>query len=370
MELSISPIIRQNSFTGERKQEHRNIRAKSTGTPQIITDNSFLKEQFAYIPLTDILNWEKFAISTPTEKNMERLIKAATGYLALYGKELQFTPSGDFGRDMTALIHTLTPLLPEGQSLNVDYADKEFVFVAYQELPKQDWSIICYIPVSIAETMRPTLWKLFIRFMAFMMQQNNLPTIKDTCEYEIFLDDVEYRMTEESEEVDECYIEVMQSYKDKNGKANRMLEQVKQCDNCQPDALLAELKNLKRLSKKEKEQVECMIRGLELMSRDTLAKYTYEDDYDNLNCEYTNSGEMVRWYDLVCVSWGTSEEDALIDYHFEGLSDRCNNCGATVPYSYKILSPEKPEKLTPCTFPFEWLDYICEDFFKHLTTNE
>lgn len=370
MQQSISPIVGQITSTGKRKQEYRNIRAKSTGTPEIITDNSFLKECFNDIPFTDIFDWNGLKKPISSEENMERLIKAATDYLALYDKKLSFTPTGKFGRDIADLTHATTLLLPEGQSLNLDYIDNEYVFVAYMSHPNLHWSVITYIPVSITETMRPRIRKLFIRFIAFIMEQNRLPTIKDTYEYNIFIEDIQYNMVHAHEEVEEFYIDIMRSYENKRGKANRMLQQIKQCDNYAPNELLTELKSLKRISFKEKEQVDCMIRGLELLSRDSLLAYSYDNTYDNINCEYADNNEATRWHDLICISWGAPSEDALIDFHFEGVSDRCNNCGATEPQSCQILSSEKVEKLAPCTFPFEWLDYICNDFYQHLTTNE
>lgn len=370
MQPSISPIIGQNPFTGKKGQEYRNIRAKSTGTPQIITDYSFLKECFTDIPLTDIVDWSDLEKQIPPEENMKRLIKAATGYLALYGKELTFTPSGKFGRDMTDLIQTVIPLLPKGQSLNVDYIDNELEFVVYQSHPQNYWEIITYIPVSIVETMRPKLRKLYIRFMAFIMQQNCLPIIKDSYDYDIFVEDVKNRKKDPCEEVEECYIQAMRSYENKKGKANRMLQRINQCDNYQPNALLAELNSFKPISAYEKEQVQCMIRGLKLMSQDSLTNYAYDNSFDNVSCEYADNNETVRWYNLIYLSWGTSDDDALINYHFEGLNEQCTNYGATEPNSFLVLSSEKYEKLTPCTFPFEWLDYICNDFYKHLTNNE
>lgn len=370
MQLSISPVAGQitSTGTGKREHEHWNIRAKSTGTPKVIADNSFLKECFTNIPLTNIddCNFKK---PIPSKKNMKQLIKAATDYLALYDKKLSFTPTGKYGRDMNDLIYAITLLLPEGQSLNVDYTDNEYVFVIYQSHPNLHWSTIAYIPVSIAETMRLQIRKLFIRFMAFIMQQNRLLTIKDTYEYDIFVEDVKSNMADNGK-IDEKYIDIMRSYENKRGKANRMLQQIKQCDNYSPNTLLTELKSLKRISLKEKEQVDCMIRGLELLSRDSLLAYSYDDTYDNISYEYADDNEATIWNDLICISWGTFDEDALIDFHFEVLNDRCSNCGVTEPHSYQILSPEKVEKLPPCTFPFEWLDYICLDFYKHLTTNE
>lgn len=368
MQQSISPIVGQNSFAGKKGQEYRNIRAKSTGTPQIITDNSFLKQSFIDIPLTDIIDWSDFKKPVPSKENMQRLIKAVTGYLALYGKELTFTPSGKFGRDMTNLIRTVTSLLPKGQLLNVDYTDNEFIFVVYQYNPNRCWDIITYIPVSIIETMRPKIRNLFIRFVAFIMQQNCLPTIKSSYEYDIFVKDIKCRMKDQSEEVDECYIQAMRSYENKKGKANRMLQRIDQCDNYQPDALLAELNNLQPISSTEEEQVQCMIRGLKLLSQDSLINYDYDDTFDNISCQHAN--ETVNWNRLIYLSWGVYDADILINYHYESLSDRCNNFGAIEPSSYLILSSEKFEKLTPCTFPFEWLDYICNDFYKHLTINE
>lgn len=370
MQQSISPIVGQNPFAGKKGQEYRNIRAKSTGTPQIITDNSFLKQSFIDIPLTDIIDWSDFKKPVPSKENMQRLIKAATGYLALYGKELTFTPSGKFGRDMTNLIRTVTPLLPKGQLLNVDYTDNEFIFVVYQYNPNRCWDIITYIPVSIIETMRPKIKKIFLRFVAFIMQQNNLSTIKESYDYDIFVEDTKYRMKDPSEEIEECYIKAMRSYKNKKGKANRMLQKIDQCDNYQPDALLAELDNLQPISSTEKEQIQCMIRGLKLLSKDSLINYAYDDTYDQLSCQYACDTEAVRWHELIYLSWGTSEEDALINYHFQGLNERCTSFETTEPSSYLILSSEKYKKLTPCTFPFKWLDYICNDFYKHLTTNE
>jgi hypothetical protein len=372
MQQSVTPFVRQNFFTGKREQKYRNIRAKSTGTPQVITDNSFLKQHFANIPLADVIPLTDFEkkVSHP-ENNMEQLIQAATGYLSLYGKELAFTPIGRFGYDLTHLIHIVTQSLPEGQLLNMDYIGEELVFVVYQPNPKRYWDTIVYIPISIAHTMRPKIKKLFIRFIAFIMQHNNLPTIKSTYDYDFFMEDVQERMKDKNDEVDESVIKEMRSYTNKQGKANRMLQQVEQCTDPRPEELLAELKNLQRLSTTETEQVQSMIRGIELLSHDRLVEYSYKSNYDNYHCDYSDDNcEETEWYDLICVSWGTCSEDTVTKFHYRGLSDRCNDFDVSNPYSYTILSPDKPQKLSPCTFPFEWLDYICNDFYQNLVTNE
>ncbi len=366
MQQTISPIIRSHPFTGKKEEKYRSFRAKSTGTSQIITDNSFLKEQFTDIPLTDIIPQTDYPKIVSPEQNIERLIKAATGYLALYGEELSFTPSGKFGRDMNDLIHSVTQLLPDGQMVNIDYINNEFVFVVYQANPEKYWDTIVYIPVSIVHTMRPKIRKLFIRFIAFVMQQNGLPSIKDTYEYFFLKEEICERM----KEIDAIYIEIMRSYENKRGKANRTLKQIEQCPIPRPDELLTELKNLKHISIDESEQINCMIRGLELFSQDTLSAYLYDEDYDDYHQESLNDYDNTAWSDLICISWGTFTDDALIEVHFDSLNERCSNTDVTLPYSYMILSSEKSEKLPLCTFPFKWLDYICNDFYKHLAINE
>ena len=369
MHQSATPVTRKNPFTGEKEQKYRNIRATSTGTSQIITDNSFLKEQFINIPLTDVAPLVDFEKRVNPENNIERLIRAAMGYLSLYDKKMTFTPIGRFGYDLTNLIHKVTQSLPEGQSLNVDYIGDEFVFVVYQPNPTRYWDTIVYIPISIAHTMRPKIRKLFIRFIAFIMQHNNLPTIKDTYDYDYFIENIQERMKDKNDEVDESFIEAMRSYKNKRGKANRMLQQVNQHTDTRPEELLTELKNLQHLSTTETEQIQSMIRGIELLSSDRLVEYSYENNYDYYYCDYLDSNyEQTAWYDLICLSWGTCCEDEITDYHYEGLSERCNNSDVSSPYSYTTLSPDKPQKLPPCTFPFEWLDYICDDFYKNLVT--
>lgn len=371
MQQSFFSVTRQNSFTRKKEQYNRSTRTKSTGTAQVTTNNAFLKNRFTDIPLTDIVPLEVFDKVTNPQKNLEKLVKAAADYLAQYQKELLFKPSGKFGLDITNLIHAVTQLLPDGQLLNVDYMDKEFIFIVYQPNPKRSWDTIVYLPVSKAHTMRPTVKKLFIRFIAFIMRQNNLPTFKDTYDYDIFIEDIQYRMKDKSEEVDDCYIELMRSYNNKKGKANRLLKQIEQCKEYNPNELIIEMKSLKRLSKTESEQINCMIRGLELLSRDRLNKYVYDNTYDDYHNYHSDEGEnRTDWTDLICISWGTYSEDAFADWHFEVLNELCNNYGISEPYSFTILSSEKPEKVPPCTFPFEWLDYICNDFYKHLTNYE
>lgn len=372
MQQTVSPIIRQNTFIGKEEAKLRNIRAKSTGTPQVIPNNAFLKEHFSKLLLCNIISDEVLKKIINPQKNIMQLIGAATNYLALYEIELSFSPSGNFAQDVANLITSFDSLLPNGQMLNLDYDENkgEFIFIVYQPHPMLYWDAICYIPVSITETMRPKLKKLFIRFMAYMMNRNNISTIQNTYDYDAFVEDVQQSMRDKNAEVTEFSIETMRSYENKRGKANRKFQLIEQCNNYQPNELLAELKNLKSISSKESEQVQCMIRGLELMSQGSLMEYVYEDTYDNYSCEYTDYNEMMRWQDLICISYGTCNDDALIKYHFEGVCDHCNNLGTTIPYSYLLLSIENLKKLPPCTFPYEWLDYICYDFFKHLTTDE
>ncbi len=305
------------------------------------------------------------------EQNMKELIKAASGYLALYEKELSFTPSGKFERDMNDLIHAVTQLLPDGQLLDVDCINNRLAFVVYQSSPTDYWDTIVYIPVSIAHTMRLEIRKLFIRFIAFIMQQNNLSNIKDTYDYAIYVRYIQDSLREKDEEVTESQIEALFSYKNKKGKAYQILKQIEQCQESYPDNLLEELKRLKHLSINETEQVQCMVRGLELLSRDKLSGYVYDKSRKN-NCSGSSNVKSMRigWDNLICVSWGTPANDALVEFHLDAVNDRCQNYDVTTPYSYMTLSSENPEKLAPCIFPFEWLDYICNDFYEHLAINE
>lgn len=364
----VSPTLRANTTSRKAGSEYRGIRPKGTGTTQVITNNSFLKEQFTDLCLTEIETIFDTNRVTNPEKNIEKLIKVASNYLSLYGKELLFKPCGIFGRDITDLINRVTDLLPEHQLLNVDYSDDEFFFAVYQSHPTSTWDTICYIPISIAKTMRPKIRKLFIRFIAFMMQQNYIPFIKDTTNFEIFIEDVQYQMKEEKEEVNENVIQMMRSYKNSKGEANQFIKLIEQNKDINPCSLLDELKSIKRISKDEAEQVKCMIRGIELMCTDVLTNYIYDETYDEYTQECDN--ERIEWHNLISVSWGMPEEDSLVEYHFQMMNDECGNMGATEPLSYLILSPEKQEKLSSCEFPYLWLEYICNDYFKHLVINE
>lgn len=357
----------------EVKTTYRNIRARSTGASQIHTDNSFLKEEFAHVILADVMPNSDFSQIVNPAMNIQKLVKAASNYLSLYGTEFSFTPCGKFGQDIHSLIKTVTPLFPENQMLNVDYISNEFVFIVYQSHPKFYWNTITYIPVSIAHTMRPTIRKLFIRFIAFIMQQNNLPTIKDTYNYEFIVEDIKNNMQSNSEdfvEVDQETIDTMRSYDNKTGKASKLLKQISQYTCTQHNTLLIDLKKLKRLSAVEKEQVACMIRGVELMSRNLLGDYTYNHSYDDYNGDSEYDDESVDWKDLICVSWDIGKKDPLAQCHYEMLNAQCQNSLVTEPISFSILSATKAEKLIPSSFPFEWLDYICDDYFNYLVQDE
>ena len=375
MQQSISSAIGQDTHKRETevKNTYRNIRARSTGAPQIHTDNSFLKEEFTDVILSDVIPNSDFAQIVNPAMNIDKLIKAASNYLSQYGTELSFTPCGIFGQDIHRLVKTVTQLLPEKQMLNLDYVSNEFVFIVYQSHPKFYWNTITYIPVSIAHTLRPTIRKLFIRFIAFIMQQHNLPTIKDTYNYEFIVEDIKNNMqrnSEDFEEVDQETIDIMRSYNNKTGKASKLLKQISQYTCAQHNTLLADLKKLKRLSVVEKEQVACMIRGVELMSRNLLGDYTYNDSYDDYNSESEYDDESVDWKDLICVSWGIGKNDFIVQYHYEMLNVQCQNSLVTEPMSFIILSATKAEKLPPSNFPFEWLDYICDDYFNYLVQDE
>ncbi|MCD7939645.1 MAG: hypothetical protein LUH50_05925 [Bacteroides intestinalis] len=135
MQESISPTLGTNTLkrARETKPTYRNIRARSTGTSQITTDNSFLKEEFSSILLSDIIPESDFAVISNPAQNIENLIKAAAGYLACYGIKMEYTPCGMFARDISNLIRLVKQLLPENQRLNIDFSKNEFVFIVYQE---------------------------------------------------------------------------------------------------------------------------------------------------------------------------------------------------------------------------------------------
>lgn len=372
MQQSISPSIGKDTLKGETeaKSAYRNIRARSTGAPHIRTDNSFLKTEFPDIyPSKLIPNLDYARIANP-QKNIEKLVKTASNYLAQYGRKLSFTPNGNFEQDLSRLVKVFTRQLPPNQLLNVDFSTNEFVFIVYQSHAEHYWGTITYIPVSIAYTMRPTIRKLFIRFITFMMQQNGLPLIKNTCDYEFIIEDIQNRMSLNGkgfEEVGEEYIQIMRSYKNKKGKAYKLLQQITQCPFSQPSQLLTDLKNLKRLSATEAEQVACMIRGIELMSQGMLEDFEYNITYDEYNeSSEQDNNEYFNWKDMICISFGIGDSDPLVQYHFEMLNEECQNSYITEPTSFTILTEDKIEKLPSCNFPFEWLKYICDDYFKYL----
>ncbi|WP_373155574.1 hypothetical protein [Bacteroides cellulosilyticus] len=374
MQESISPTLRANTLkrARETKPTYRNIRARSTGASQITTDNSFLKEEFSSILLSDIIPQSDFAAIANPAQNIENLIKAATGYLACYGIKMEYVPCGMFARDISNLIRLVRQLLPENQRLNIDFSNNEFVFIVYQENPKCYWGTIAHIPISIAETMRPTIRKLFFRFIAFIMQHNDLSTIKDTWDYYCIIEDIESRMTDEHDEVEDRFIQFMKSYENKTGKANKLFSQISLCHNVCPKKLLDDLTKIKVKNTTEAQQVNCMIKGIKLMSRDNLTRYVYNDTYDALNDESSADYEEIEmtWNNLVCFSWETAEKDPIAEYHFESLSCTCENSFISEPKSHLILSPHKSKKLPACNFPFKWLNYINNDYFKYLSTNE
>lgn len=370
MQQGISATTRKNPIIRERNRQHQNIRAKSTGVTQVLEDNSFLKEYIPDLAMADVILYRLAEKKISPEENIERLLKAATGYLALYERMLSFSPTGNFKLDMLALISAFSNQLPEKQELNIDYINNEFVFIVYQPNEELYWNKVCYIPLSIAEKMRPGIKRLYIRFCAFMKQQNAILSITDTYDYEMLTEDIEYRMKEDNEEIDEEYLEMHNSYKKKAGKANKLISRIKKHVPVRPEKLLYDLKNIKNITIDEKAQIDCMIRGVELMSRDSLTNYCYNNRYDNYtNMEIHDGNGTVEWQNLICFSWGDSESDPVVECHFESLNSSSQESETIEPYSFAVLSPDKQEKLLPCNYPFEWSDYI-EDYYKHLVPNE
>lgn len=373
MQQRISNGIRKNPVKREAGQQHKNIRAKSTGVTQILTDNSFLKEQFQPLSLAEIISFDKVdGLSSPQE-NIKNLIKAATGYLALYEKQFSFIPSGNFGYDLANLFNEFSMQLPKNQELNVDYSKNQFVFVVYQSNEDFYWRTICYIPLSIANTMRPKMKRLYIRFCAFMMQVNNIKPIYSSDDYDMIIEDIQSRKEdqEQEDEIAEEYVQMYHSYENKTGKANKLIKMVENHTIVNPNELLHQLRSIKGLTSLETEQINCMIRGTELMSSDNLTNYVYNNLYDG----YTKS-EMeveygtVGWQDSITYSWGEGSNDPIVDCHYLMLNDNWQNLEVIEPYSFTILSPDKQEKLPPCNFPFKWLDYLQDDYLKYLAINE
>lgn len=370
MRQGISTTARKNPIIRERNRQHQNIHAKSTGVTQVLEDSSFLKEYIPDLAMADIILHRLAKKKITPEENIKRLLKAATGYLALYERKLLFSPTGDFKMDMLALINAFSDQLPEKQELNIDYINNEFVFIVYQSNAELYWSTIYYIPLYIAEKMRPKIKRLYLRFCAFMKQQNVIRSITDTYDYEMLTEDIEYRMKEENEEIDEEYLEMYKSYKKKTSKANKLISRIEEYVPVRPEELLYDLKDIKNITIEEKAQIDCMIRGVELMSRDSLTNYCYNNRYDNFtNIEVHDGNGTVEWQNLICFSWGDSESDPVVECHFQFLNSNSQESETIEPYSFAVLSPDKQEKLPPCNYPFEWADYI-EDYYKYLVPNE
>ncbi len=371
MQQTISTTVRKNPTTRKAGLQHKNIRAESTGVTQILTDNSFLKEQFSPLLFGETILFDGAdGLITPQE-NMKNLIKAATGYLKLYEKELSFSPTGNFGYDIENLYNEFSKKLPDKQNLNIDYSKNEFVFIVYQPNADSYWNTICYIPLSIAHTMRPKVKRLFIRFCAFMMQVNKIIPIYDSYDYEMIIEDTKSCMEEDGEEMSEEFIQMYNSYENKTGIAHKLIMTVKNHVSVNPEELLHDLKSVKGLTSLETEQINCMIRGTELMSRDNLTNYVYNNLYDGLTNSEMDCGDgTVEWQDFIAFTWREPDRDEIVKCHFTALNDSWQNCITIEPFSFTILSPDKQEKLPPCNYPFEWLDYLELDYYENLVINE
>lgn len=369
MQQTISTTVRQNPTTRKAGLHNKNIRAKTTGVTQIFADNSFLKEQFKPLSLAETISFGGVGGVAASQENMKNLIKAATGYLKLYEKEFSFIPSGNFSHDMENLIDEFSKQLPENQELNVDYSGSKFVFIIYQSNKDFYWSTICYIPLSIAHTMRPKVKRLYVRFCAFMKQANNINSICNTYDYQMIVEDIKSQI-DEGEEVDDEFVQMYHSYEKKTGKANKLIKAVENHTHINPNDLLHDLKKLKGLTPLETEQVNCMIRGTELMSRDNFTNYVYNNLYDEFTDSELECGDgTIEWQNFITFSWGDIDIDPIVRYHFNMLNDSWQNMVTIEPFSFTILSPDKQEKLQPCNFPFKWLEYL-EDYYKHLVNNE
>lgn len=370
MQQTFSTTVRQNPTTRKAGLHCNNIRAKSTGVTQDFADNSFLREQFKSLSLTETLSFEGVDKVTALQENMKNLIKAATDYLKLYEKEFSFIPSGNFAHDMKNLINEFSKQLPENQELNVDYFENKFVFIVYQSSKDFYWRTICYIPLSIAHTMRPKIKRLYIRFCAFMKQVNNINSIYNTYDYEMVVEDIKSQI-EEDEDVDNEYVQMYHSYERKTGKANKLIKTVENHIHVNPNDLLHDLKKMKGLTPLETEQVNCMIRGTELMNRDNFTNYVYNNLYDKFTDSEVECGDgIIEWQNFIMFSWGDIDVDPIVKSHFNMENDTWQNMVIIEPFSFTVLSLDKQEKLQPCNFPFEWLDYFAQDYYKHLVINE
>lgn len=366
MEQGTALSVRQNIAQRRCIRPQRRVCPQGTVAAEIRADNSFLREKFSPLLQQEIYPSDKYEKHVLSEQNLQRLVKAASDYLSLYGRTFDFTPTGYVCRDIALLVEEVASLLPPGQQLNLDYIGNEYHFIIYQSSPDECWQYILNIPISIAPMLRTKLRKLFIRFIRFMMQQNGIPLLTDLYDYDCLCDQYDYE--ESKDDFDKEVTKMLHAYRDKRGLVYRYFRQL---DNRRIHEryhpLMKALKSFKPRNQKERNQVGCMVRGMELMASDTLLRFDYNPYSDDVNDYADDYEEPQLWRGLIYVSWGVPKEDGVVEYVIMGQNDMCANFGINEPYSYLLLSSENGEKLSPCEFPYKWRNYIIDDFYTYLT---
>lgn len=310
-------------------------------SPYPTSKNSFLKTIFQPIPaylagcgLSFTLDQiQKLRSNTPAY-----IVATANNYLKLMGIEKLLQSTGNLDKDCVSVHNTLSKALPLNQSLSFEFYQNQFSICITQsywsEFP--DWELF-YLPISGVEEMCPKTANLFKQFISYYAQSQHISFPADHNYFASILND------EFVSDDDNVLIEEVELYT--NGKAGQTFQEIQEL-HISPDALKAAILANIESSESDKELLNLMIEGIDLLRTDSMFNYSRQYETEDYYGEFIN---------LFAIVW---KIDEVVNYAVEYANSDLQELPIfPMAECFRGLTPTDKELFQKSTFPVDFSEW-------------
>lgn len=364
---NVSPSINgRQCFRSKRKQG-----APQTAHPEFQESrNDFLKERIPSLPSKD---QEELPIELDEEISMQFMYDTMSNYLGLLKKKFEYQLTGNFRIDICSLYSEFISYLQKETYADINLAnewDENSLELYLYHYPNAFRDEFVFLPISIVEKMPEYLGTLFLDFVGFYYktQQVSIPEENDYFSYVI---DFEAEEAGETANDSHCELsdEERSEYKEfaecalnyQNG--GRYYPYFEHIINYVPDknALMEHLKKAKYLHDGNNlKLIECLIKGVELCSKDCIMRYNYVEGKDDkiLLDIYQDEIEPVELDALFLIIW--DEMDPVVNHAMDYINSMISEGGSSGVCQHLKLTKETDTIFKQSMFPVELNKWFSE----------
>lgn len=304
--------------------------------------NGFLKTVIQSIPASRAgcgLIFQPHEIQNLRSNTPAYIIATANNYLKLRGINKCLKSTGNLDEDCVSVYSTLAEILPDVQDLSFEFYKSQYsICITHSFWGDFTNGEVFFLPIGGIEKMSPPIADLFKQFISYYAKSQEIYFPAEQSYFSPVINDVS--MLDEDNEY-ESEIELYT-----NGIAGQTFKQIQELQ-VNPDALKIAIYTCIDSSQSDRELLNLMIEGVNLLRTDSICNYSRQYDTDDYYCDFSS---------LFAIVWAA---DFLVESATHAAkSDMWESEFFPIPTYFQSLTPtdkELPKKKK--TYPVDFSNW-------------